>query len=237
MTDLNTQVSDAVEPEVVAPATNSGEGGVADATPATPAPSVDVEALKADYEKKLAAAQNDVNAVKSALQSRESAIQKQFAEERSALQKQLREIRMQGMDENQRKQYEQSLAAEEVEQMRSRLQETEQKNQQFAAMLDAQNFFLQQGVPVQNLDFTNYDALVASGWGAINAELARLREQVKNPVTRTPDPLKSAPSVVTDKGAPGGASTWKDLIAKYGSAENVYQLVESGNLNPSILPA
>lgn len=235
--EVNAQVTDA-EPQVVAPATNPSDGGVVDATPAAPAPSVDVEALKAEYEQKLARAAQDVNQVKSALQSREAAIQKQFAQEREALQKQMREIRMQGMDENQRKVYEASLAAEEVENMRQQLAETQRKNQEFAQMLDAQSFFIQQGVPANQLTFDNgYESLVNSGWGYLSQELQQLRKGQTPQSNQTAAPLKPAPSVVTDKAAPSVGPTWPELVAKYGSRENVYQLVESGNLSPTIIPA
>jgi len=229
------------EEEVVADpnATDQTQDGVAQTTPA-PTPSVDVEALRAEYEKKLAAAQNDINQVKSSLQSREAAKDKQYKIEQEALRKQLREVQMKGMDENQRKQYEASLATEELQNLQQRVQEAEQRAAETNAMLDAQKFFVSQGVPVTSLVFDQgYDALVNSGWGHLSAELQQLRNQAANPdANKKPvKPLKPAPEVLTDKAPASKGSNWADLRKRYGSEEAVYQLIEAGQLDASILPA
>lgn len=241
MPDIEDQVTDVDDEAVAEPeATSSENGGVAKPT-TTSTQSVDVEALKAEYEQKLQRAQEDVNRVKSSLQSREAAIQKQAKEDKEQLQKQLREIRMQGMDENQRKQYEASLATEEVQNLQQRLAEAEARNQENAAVINAQQFFVAQGVPLNALKFDEgYDGLVSSGWGYLSQEITKLRQQLADPssIKKPVKSLKPAPDVVTDKATPrSGNATWSDLRKKYGSDETIYQLVESGQLDPSILPA
>ncbi len=238
--DIEDQVADVDNEAVAEPeATGSNEGGVAKPT-TTNTQSVDVEALRAEYEQKLQRAQEDVNRVKSSLQSREAAIQKQAKEDKDQLQKQLREIRMQGMDETQRKQYEASLATEEVQSLQQRLAEAEARIQENAAVINAQQFFVAQGVPLSSLKFDEgYDGLVASGWGYLSQEITKLRQQNADPslLKKPVKSLKNAPDVVTDKSAPRAATTWSDLRKRYGSDEAIYQLVESGQLDPSILPA
>lgn len=239
MSPNSDQVSDVEEGVVDEPeATDSqGQGVATDATPTTPQ-TVDVDQLRADYEAKLARSQQDINQIKSSLQSREAALQVQWKQEREALRKQLREVQVRGMDENERKQYEASLATEEYQNVQQQLEEAQRKSQEFAATLDAQSFFLGQGVPLQKLVLDQgYDALVNSGWGAIAEELQTLRKGVKAPQKKQPAPLKPAPDVVVDKSAPSQGSNWSALTKKYGSRENVYQLIESGQLSPEILPA
>jgi Skp family chaperone for outer membrane proteins len=232
MTDLiDPQVPDSGQPGV-ADATPAANGEVAKATPAQPSQSavnVDVEAIRRDYETKLAKSAEDLNRLKSSLQSREA----QTAKERDDLRRQMQEIRMQGMDATQRKEYEAQLQAEEFNSLQSQLEELNRKTQEQQQVFDAFQFFRQRGVPADSLPLNQgYDALVNSGWAWVD-------ERLKNPAqpqSKEPAPLKSAPSVVTDKSAPATGVSWGDLRAKYGSDENVYSLIEQGVLSPDILP-
>jgi hypothetical protein len=181
-----------------------------------------------------------LNQLKSSLQKREAELTRQFNEREQKMAKELKAIRMQGMDEGQRKQYETQLANEEFQTLQAQLEEEKQKRQEMAQLVDAQNFFLSKGVPQNRLTLNQgYDALVNSGWQFIEderQELQRLR-QGGGPKENQAKQRKPAPSVVTDKGTPGNqGTTWAELRKKYGSDEAVYSLVEQGILDATIIP-
>jgi Skp family chaperone for outer membrane proteins len=235
MTDLPTQVPGS-ELEGVSPETTNQQGGVPQGTPAPQSPQ-DVERLRLEYETKLAQSQQDLNKLKSSLQSREAQVQKEWQTKYDELQRQMREVRMSGMDENQRKQYEVQLQQEEFNRLQEQLQEQTRKNQEYMAVLDAQTFFMNKGVPADKLILNQgYDALVQSGWDYVSAELERARSAQANPPS-SPQPPKQAPGVVTDKSTPTTGTTWAELRKLYGSDEAVYQLVEQGRLDPSVIPS
>jgi hypothetical protein len=230
------QVTEEEEIESVDEEPTTLEGEVAaQATPAQP--QVDVETLRQEYDLKLQAAQTDLNKLKSSLQKREADITKEYQQRQQLMEKQLHEARIANMDETQRKQYEANMQTEEYQNLQKQLKETEQKNQETAEVLNAMQFFLQKGVPADRLILNQgYNALTTSGWEYIEEEMTRLRQQVSNPKLQKPD-RKTAPPVVTDKASPSKGTTWKELRAKYGSEEAVYQAIESGSLDPSILPS
>lgn len=197
---------------------------------------IDVEKIRAEYEQRLAQSTRDLNAMKSSLQKREAELTSQYEKQKADLQKQLRDIRLGSMDENQRKVYEQQAAQEEVENLARRAADAEQAAQEMARTLDAQAFFVQRGVPADKLVMgQGYDALVNSGWSYIDQELTTLRKSAQS---QTPaKPRKTAPTVDTNKGIPGSKTSWADLRKRYGSEEHVYQMIEQGLLDPSILPS
>lgn len=214
--------------------------GVSEETETPEQPASDVEAIKADYETRLATMTSDMNAMKSSLQRRESTIQADNARRTAELQKQLKAVRLGNMDEEQRKKYEADLLQEELQNLNTQISELSREKQNQEAVLNALTFWLAQGVPQDKLvTDQGYDALVNSGWAYIRDEREQLKARVngelpKKSVVKT---TKKAPSVVTDKAAPSGTgSTWPALVKKYGSEERVWQLVESGQLDPSILP-
>jgi hypothetical protein len=214
---------------------NAPESGVV-AQSTTPAPSsnpVDVEAIRAKYEK-------DINALKSSLQRREAQVEQEWRKRYSDLQGQLHQVRMQGMTEEERERYERQLESEEFQNLQSRLAELENEKAQQVATVNAFSFFIQQGVPADRLNLSEgYDAVVQNGWQYLTEELARLRQVAANPqppAKPEPAPLKPAPSVVTDKGTPASGTTWAALRAQYGSDEAVYRAVEEGRLPASVIP-
>ena len=215
--------------------TTENPAGVSQET-TSQSPQVDVEKVKAEYEQKLAQMAQDVNNIKSALQRRESQLTTDHKQREAELQKQLREIRMQGMDENQRKAYEVQLQQEEFESLQNKLDEYERKAAEYEQMMGAQDFFMKKGVPANRLVLNQgYEALVQSGWDWVSEQLTKLQNPAPTQPTQ-PAPLKPAPSVITDKSTPSTGSTWAELRAKYGSDENVYRLIEQGQLSPDALP-
>jgi hypothetical protein len=218
--------------ESVPAGTTLNQDGVPQGTP-EPQNQVDVEKVKQEYEGKLSQAMQDLNNVKSSLQKRESQITREKDQQIEQLRKQMHEVRMSGMDDTQRKAYESQLINEEYEQTRQKLAEYERKTAEYQQMLDAQEFFLKKGVPADKIILNQgYETLVQSGWDWVTDELTRLRQPQQQQVA----PLKTAPSVVTDKSTPSNGTTWAELRTLYGSDENVYRLIEQGQLDPSILP-
>lgn len=203
-------------------------------TPAQPSnPPVDVEKLTAKYE-------SDLRSMKSSLQRREAQVNAEWQNRYEELQNQFHEVRMQGMTDEQRKQYESQLQSEEMRNLQSQLEELQTERQSMAQILDGMSFFLQQGVPAEKLVLNEgYDTLVRSGWDFITGELNRLRQSASNPQPQKPvepAPLRQAPGVITDKGTPGSGTTWAALRAQFGSEEAVYRAVEEGRLSPTIIP-
>lgn len=194
---------------------------------------VDVESLRKKYE-------NDINGLKSSLQRREAQVNAEWEKKYNQLQNQMHQVRMERMTEEDRKVYESNLQNEEFQNLQNRLQQIESERNQFAQMMDGMDFFLKQGVPAEKLVLNEgYDAMVRSGWDHITSELNRYRQGVSNPQPQKPaepSPLPRAPGVVTDKGTPAVGTTWADLIARFGSAENAYRAVEEGRADPRIIP-
>lgn len=198
---------------------------------------IDVEKLKADYEQKLAASQDDLNRMKSSLQKRESEITRTFQEEQSRLRDEIKQVRMSGMDEEAKKNYLTELAKEEQQNLATRNQELEQANAEITGKINAQMFFLEKGVPVSELNLTEgYDELVLSGYNYLATEVERLRKEVEGKATAKKKERKEAPAVDTSKGEVSTGKTWASLKKQYGSEENVYSLIEQGVLSPDILP-
>jgi len=201
----------------------------------------DVEALKAEYEKKLANSSRDMSNLRSTLDKRASLVEATWQTRYDQLQEQLKEIRMSGMDDGQRKQYETQLAQEELKNSQNRIFELEQKNQEQAALFNAQAFFISQGVPVENLVLDQgQDALVNSGWTYLREEREQLKQALEEKGgggSKKPIIKKKAPTVVTDKSPSLNVkTTWKALRDRYGSDETVYRMIESGQLSADILP-
>lgn len=237
MTDLEHQVPGSEGGVSPAETPNASESGVvAQQQPTTPAPSsnpVDVDALKAKYEK-------DINAIKSTLQKQTAQVEKEWQSRYTDLQRQVHEARMATMTDEDRARYERQLESEEYQSLQSRLAELEQEKAQQAATVNAFSFFTSQGVPADKLNLAEgYDAVVSTGWQYLTEELARLRQAAANPQPPKPvepAPLKDAPPVVTDKGMPASGTTWAALRAQYGSDEAVYRAVEEGRLPSSVIP-
>ena len=209
---------------------------VAVTTPVTvTTPPVDVEMLKAKYEK-------DVANIKSSLDRRTAQVEQQWQSRYANLQKEMHNIRMQGMNEEERGRYERQIENEEFQGLQSRLAELEQKDAQQAATVNAFSFFIQQGVPADKLNLSEgYDAVANAGWQYLTSELTELRAARTNPQPQPakpePAPLKGAPSVVTDKGTPASGTTWAALRTQFGTDEAIYRAVEEGRLDPSVIPS
>jgi hypothetical protein len=215
------------------PAASPASGVVAQPTTPAQSPSVDVEGLKARYEK-------DISQLKSSLQRQTAQVEQQWQKRNADLQRQLHETRMQGMTDEERARYERQLESEEFQSLQSRLAELENEKASQAATVNAFSFFINQGVPADKLNLSDgYDEVVQNGWQYLTSELAQLRQLQANPQPAKPTepaPLPAAPNVVTDKGTPASGTTWQALRTQYGSDEAVYRAVEEGRLPASVIP-
>ena len=187
--------------------------------------------------------QRDINGLKSTLQKQMAEQQRQWDAQRAAYEKRIQEIEVQGMDDKARKEYEQRKAAEDAQSWQQRYQDAVAQLEERQAMEQWIQYFLAQGIPATALNMgAGLDGLISSGWEAVSSELAELRKRTSTtPGTSQPAQRLSQdanpPQVLTNQpGTPATGTSWDALIAKYGSAETVYSMVEQGKLPPSIIP-
>lgn len=208
----------------------------------TPTPSDDassnteVDTLKAEYEGKLDKLNNDLNAMKSTFQRNEAQLKKDWAQRESQYKKEMEDLRLSTMDDDQRARYEKELTSNRAIELESRLAELEKERSEMEASLAAQKYFIAQGVKPEALVLDDgYDSLWASGMSALITELTALRQGSTTPPAK-PEKKKAPPVVSGTDNTPYTGTTWEALTKKYGSEENVYNMIESGQLPASVLP-
>jgi hypothetical protein len=207
-------------------------------TPSTTPTQAPEDATLKEFKDRLERYERDINQQKSTFQKRENEIQQAAREREEQLRAELERARTADMDEDELKIYRQEqtvLRARELEETNQRLQAQLQEQ---AAFNQAYNWFLQNDVPAKDLVIDQgYDALFQSGWAFINAERQRLKQSPQAPAAPPSPAAPPAPAVVTTTSSvPVTGTSWADLEAKYGSRENVYRLVETGQLPASVLP-
>jgi len=201
----------------------------ANAAPAAPQVDADVQALK----QKLETYELDIRKLKSTYDRKFAETQKEWQRKEEGLRREAEELRLNSMDEEARKKY---IAEKE----RNRLLELETKASQastvesdYQASLGAIQHFTSLGVPLTELVLDKgYDELFQSGYAFITKEYKSLKT-----TTQVPPLPPTAPAVTTTTGStPNLKPTWDDLVKTYGSVEAVYRGVESGRLDPAIIP-
>ena len=218
-------VSDVAEATVAA-VEGSVSTGVESAAPqgAVDAGEVRLSQLEQKYEK-------DIRALKSSLQRNQSEMERNYKQQLEAANQQVTQLRMATMSDTDKEAFYQQQLAQQLEAERQRSQQLQQQLQTNSQMGQWHNYFIQQGVPADRLDTSNYSALYTSGMAAMTEELSNLRKGGSKKVEKTP-PNVTVPS----GGAPVIGANWPDLIKKHGSQERVYDLVEQGLLPPDIIP-
>ena len=200
--------------------------------------------LQEAFEAEKAKREKDVASVKSAYQRQLNEREASFKKLQEEYQKTVDELTMRGLDEDGKKQY-----AQEVERRRSSesQQEAELLRQQIAELQQMTNYteaFVSMGVKREDL-ITNQgiDLLVQSGWDAVNKTMKELREQVSNKPSpeadpKIPAPETPAPEVVVPGGGVASGLGLTELAEKYsgGNVDELFHLVETGQLPSSILP-
>lgn len=237
-------MTDLVEPKVqgepggpvVETPTTPAAGGVPQGTP-TQTP-VDAEAtLKAKYEAEVAKYQADLNKMKSTFQSQDAKRQQEWQQRQQKYEQEIERLRVATMDDEQRKAYEAERKSDEYRQMQETIAELSRKQEETEAMFNAQQYFLEQGVPPTVLVINDgYENLWNSGMNWIMDEFKRLQTAKTAPAPVGPKVPPPAPPVDTGTGTPTVGTTWADLEKIYGSREAVYQAIESRRLSPDILP-
>lgn len=214
--------------------TPAGAGVAAPATPSQSPTDAEAALLKEQVRKY----QEDINKMKSTFQSQDAKRQQEWQQRQTQLEKEIERLRLSGMDEEQRKAYEAEASSRQLQEMQDRIAEMTAKQQETEAKFNAQQYFLEQGVPASELVITeDYEALWNSGMNWIMSEFKRLK--TPSTVQQQTIPAKTpptAPPVDTGSGTPPSGSNWPDLEAKYGSRERVYQMIEERRLPPDILP-
>lgn len=197
---------------------------------------------KSDYEAAIQKYENDIRRLKSSADQRTAALERQYRESQSKLQEQLDALQINSLPEDQR-----GMKQSEINQRRLE----EQLNAERAARENAEtvtqyrDFFADMGVDPKFLNYSNAEDIVNNGWQQVKTklasqetEIAQLRAKItelsggKAPEGKAPQPNTQRANL-----PPTVGHTWKELIEKYGSEENVYSLVEQGALSPSVLPA
>jgi hypothetical protein len=218
-------------------------GGVAvNATPS--AAPVDagsqLDALKVEYEAKLRAYQDDLNHMKSSFQRKEAERERDWTQRREDYEREVERLKLSTMDEDQRKQYESESTVRRMTELENQLRNMAEEKSNYESMLRAQNYFIARGVPANELSLDEgYEALWNSGMAWIDKDYTRLKQLASNPPVQpvTPQKPPEAPPVVTTTNSPAYAGTrWKELVKEYGSEEAVYQGVEHGQIDPSVIP-
>jgi hypothetical protein len=217
-------------PVSTTPEMQGQQAPVADATPATPQTDADVQALK----KQLEQYEQDIRNIKSLSDRKLYEANQQWQQKENELRRQVEETKLSSMDEDARAKYVQDKERERLRDLESRVSKADTLEAEKNASLQAIKHFSSLGVPIDQLIVDKgYDALFQSGYAYLTADYQKLKEKV----TQAPALPPQAPAIAKTSGSvPNLKPTWKDLIAKYGSEEAVYRGVESGRLDPSLIP-
>jgi hypothetical protein len=225
-------------PEDSTPAT--GEGVAQEVTTQTGQP--DAEGWRQKYKELEEKFERDLGRLKSVFQRREHETQQEWEQRRREYEDEIHRLRTATMDEDERRAYEYEMMQARMTEQEREIQRLQEQAQQAQAMSEYMQFFLAQGIPAEQLDLSQgVEGLIQSGWEAITRQLEELRQQVQQvsaPPSEPPKPSeKQPPTVITKTGGTPTGPTWADLIQRYGSAENVYRMVEQKILPPDIIPS
>lgn len=233
MSDNNvTQVPSEEQPLVP---TTPGTQGVADeatkVAPSAPQTDADVQALKTQ----LAQYQQDIRNVKSVMDKKLNESTVQWQQKENELRQQLEDARLASMDEEGRAKYLKQIERQRQDELEEKATQATRVQADYQASLAAIQHFTSLGVPLTALVLDQgYDALFQSGYAFV-AEGYKKASQAQVPTTPPLPP--TAPAVATSGGSvPNLKPTWTDLIKQYGTAETVFKLVETGRLDPTIIP-
>ena len=210
---------------------NPTEPVAKDATPS--ASPVDAEAL-AKLQAQVAKYEQDVRNLKSMADKRLNEAERQYQQRESELRAQLEDLKVAQMDEGSREAYLRELDNKRKMELEQRAAQSSQIQEDYQASLHAIQHFTSLGVPLTELVLNEgYDKLFQSGYAYVTGQYQKLASGQ----TKAPEPPK-APEVATKNGSsPANIKpTWADLIKSYGSVEAVYRGVETGRLDPTIIP-
>lgn len=241
--DLNTE-----EKPKTGQAPVQGESGATDVVATQPVSDAGSDVKVTELEKTLKAREQDINKLKSTYDRQMAQAKKQFEEQQKQLQEELRKVKMSGMSDEQKQQFERQLELEQAQQWREEAQRLQREKQEFEIMNNYAQYFQENGVPRENLVFdSGVDALVQSGWEGIQKEMTNLKTKVseyekkltqgtvldQGQQQQTPEQPAQQRSPITDTPSPTNKSwTWAEIEKHYGSIDAYFNKVERGEISP-----
>lgn len=241
MSDLNTPVAGVAAAGVPAQAGMPSPAGVPAGTPSTTPSDASVVPAQVPAHTPPAqrpVTQEDLRRLQSSADTRHAQTVAEFQRREQAYQAELDQARTQGMDENQRREYEWQRATQQLAQEQQRLQQQAQALQAQSVTQQWATYFQSLGVPQDRLVINgDPNQLLESGWGYVRERLNGSPAQPQNAVQSPTAPGLVAPAVVTQTGALPAASNWASLRAKYNTNdEGIYRMAEQGLIPPSEIP-
>jgi len=204
----------------------------------------DASAAKiAELERRLADRDRDLNQLKSSLQKREASLTKQYQEKIATLEKKVRDVGMSNLSDDEKTAYERELANEEAQRWREEAEKHRQRLEEMTAMQQYSQFFKDLGVSDLVMD-QGMEALLQSGWDGVRSTIQALNEKVsqigkensQSSTTTAQTSTQNSQPLTTNPGSPPVQKSWEELAKQYGSLDEVFEKIESGELPASILP-
>jgi len=140
----------------------------------------------------------DMNNMKSSLQRNTSQVKSEYEQQIEEFKRRVDEATTRNMTDEQRKDYELARAKEENETLRKQYDSVRQSAQEQAQIQQVRDAFVnrygQYGLSAADIDMTNYETAVASGWEAIGKLIAG-----KNATTTNPSETQQGKRVVGEE--------------------------------------
>lgn len=218
----------------------SVDSGVVKATPEQGK----IDAPQKNYEAELQKREADLNRMKSTFQRQINDLNRKYEEEKRQYEDQLRKLKVSGLSDDERKEYETTLQIEDANRYKKEAEQYRMQVEEIQVAQSYAQFFTELGVPAASLVRDGgVDTLVQSGWEGVKKVIEELKKEIntlKNPPGSESSPKEEGQRgrqpMTSTPGTPYTGTTWDDLIKKYGSEEAVYNKVERGELSPSVIP-
>lgn len=185
--------------------------------------------------------EEDIRKLKSTFDRREAESRKAQEQREAELARKLRELELKGMDETERKKYEESHKDEELSRLATEKQLYQRKLEELSQARMYEKFFIENGVPASELvTDQGVEALAESGWKGVTKMMNSLKEEnAKLKTTKQSQiDLPEAPNTLNHSNqSPSKTVSHKELANKYagGDVDRLYTMIEKGTLPASIL--
>lgn len=198
-------------------------------------------AVQAESAKLQEKAEQDLSNLRSSLDRRYAEAEKGWEQQEKSYRDKLFELETADMDENELLKHQYNLANEQIITLEQAVIDGQTKVRELTSVDGYVRFFADiNGISRADLVMDQgLDAVVQSGWKAVEARMKELEAQAAGealPPETPPETPPNAPDVLTDQGGIPTGKTEAELIKQYGSMEEVYRLVEQQLLDPSIIP-
>ena len=179
--------------------------------------------------------QKDINALKSTFQKREASLKQQYEQQISSLRQQLEILQKKviGEDEQARKEYDTMRLAQENEELRQQLNSLKQQTEVQQAAVQWRQFFAEEfGLPISAFsEASDPSEVLEIGFKELKGRLEQANKSVPKvtPSNQNPTVVPTTPQT--------GAVTFADLVKRFGSEEQVFQMAEEGAIDlTKVLP-